>query len=85
MALCGLLALTIGYLAGLRFRVMIILPLEMAGLAAIVTLALLGRLAAGEAFILFSIFTVALQAGYGLALASPLLVRSRTERHRLEA
>lgn len=80
MAICGVLALVLGYLAGLRYRVMVVLPLEMAAGAAVMALTLLGMLGTGQAALAFLIFSVAVQTGYALALACPLPLRSLTHR-----
>lgn len=85
MAVCGLFALVLGYLAGLRFRVMIVLPIEIAALAAAALLTIIGKLGAGEAFLGFTIFSIAVQAGYALALAYPLSARSAAAHPPLKA
>lgn len=85
MAICGLFALVLGYLAGLRFRVMVVLPLEMAAGAAAVGVVLLGRVGAGEAGLGFLVFSFAVQVGYGLALACPISIRALTHRGALKA
>lgn len=85
MAICGLFALVLGYVAGLRFRVMVVLPLEVAAGAAAVGMAMLGRIGAGEAWLGFIVVSVAVQVGYGLALACPLPLRFSAQRRALKA
>jgi hypothetical protein len=85
MAICGLLALVLGYFAGLRFRVMVVLPMEFAAGAAAIALVLLGRIGAGEAGLGFLVFSFALQIGYGLALACPVSLRTLVQRRPLKA
>lgn len=85
MALCGCLALVVGFLAGLRFRVMIVLPIElMIGIGA-ATLVLLGQATFGQACLGFAVAGMAVQLGYGLALACPPPTRAAPQRRPLKA
>lgn len=85
MAIFGVLALVLGYLTGLRYRVMVVLPLEIAAGVAVVVLTVIGALGIGQAGMVFLIFSVALQTGYGLALACPLPLRSSGQRRPVKA
>lgn len=85
MAICGVLALLLGYLAGLRYRVMVVLPLELAAGAAVIAMTMLGEIGLGQAGLAFLIFSVAVQTGYGLALACPLPLRPSGQRRPMKA
>lgn len=85
MALFGLFAFMLGYLAGLRYRVAVVLPLEAAVLAGAFALALSGQMGTGAACGAFALGSVALQVGYALALACPLPVRRPAQRQAVKA
>ncbi|MDX7951501.1 hypothetical protein P7D22_10010 [Lichenihabitans sp. Uapishka_5] len=85
MALFGVLAFVLGYLAGLRFRVAVVVPLEAAALAGAVVFALTGHCGVGTACWGFLLFSVVLQVGYALAVVCPLPVRRLPGRHTLQA
>ena len=70
---------------GQPFRVMVVLPLEMAAGALALGLVLVGRIGFGEAGLGFLVFSFAVQVGYGLALACPLPIRALMHRGALKA
>lgn len=85
MALCGCIALVVGFLAGLRFRVMIVLPIEFAAGIVAAASVVLGQASLGQACLGFAIAAAAVQVGYGLAVACPLPVRASAHRRPVKA
>ena len=85
MALCGLIALVVGFLAGLRFRVMIVIPIELMAGAVAAALVVAGQASIGQACLGFGVAGLAVQVGYGLALACPLPTRAASSRGPLKA
>ena len=71
MIAAGLAGLMLGCLLGLRFRVLVLLPVEMAALAlaatAVASGLATGLVAAGS----FALFSVGVQVSYMIALALP--------------
>lgn len=68
----GMAGFLVGYLLGLRFRVLVLLPLEMVAFAAAIFVAVSGQAGWVPAMLGFLSFCVSAQVSYALSLALPL-------------
>lgn len=84
MVAAGMTGLVLGYALGLRYRVMVLVLVELVALAACLVTVITGLATTGAGLTGFALFSAFVQASYVAAVAYPLSAR-RPAGARLEA
>jgi hypothetical protein len=77
MVALGMAGFVVGFALGLRFRVLVLLPFEMAALVATAVIVITGYESCLVALLGFLTVSIACQIGYAISLSLPVLWRIR--------